>query len=211
SWYNRAGVEWVMGFCTETQYEEFIETVPVFEQMLVRSGIHLFKYYLDIDKTEQKRRLKDRLSDPLKQWKMSPIDAVAQKHWKDYSAARNAMFARTHSAMAPWTVVRANDKKRARLSLDHGSARAPGLQGQGPCLAVPRSRDRVCLYQSDRGQWGHRTLSTTCAIHDDRRARSASCRSGNRQPRHTQIIRLLDDAPMRLPHSWRGRWPAAAR
>jgi polyphosphate kinase 2 len=117
SWYNRAGVEWVMGFCTETQYEEFIETVPVFEQMLVRSGIHLFKYYLDIDKAEQKQRLADRLTDPLKQWKMSPIDAVAQKHWKDYSTARNAMFARTHTPYAPWTVVRANDKKQARLNL----------------------------------------------------------------------------------------------
>ncbi len=117
SWYNRAGVEWVMGFCTEAQYEEFMETVPVFEQMLVRSGIHLFKYYLDISKVEQKKRLKDRLTDPLKQWKMSPIDAVAQKHWKDYSVARNAMFARTHTALAPWTVVRADDKKRARLSL----------------------------------------------------------------------------------------------
>lgn len=117
SWYNRAGVEWVMGFCTETQYEEFMETVPVFEQMLVRSGIHLFKYYLDITKAEQKRRLEDRLEDPLKQWKMSPIDAAAQKHWKAYSTARNAMLARTHSAVAPWTVVRANDKKRARLSL----------------------------------------------------------------------------------------------
>ena len=117
SWYNRAGVEWVMGFCTEAQYEEFMETVPVFEQMLVRSGIHLFKYYLDIDKAEQKKRLKDRLTDPLKQWKMSPIDAVAQKNWKRYSTARNAMFARTHSAVAPWTVVRANDKKRARLGL----------------------------------------------------------------------------------------------
>ncbi len=117
SWYNRAGVEWVMGFCTEAQYEEFMETVPTFEQMLVRSGIQLFKYYLDIDKAEQKRRLKDRLTDPLKQWKMSPIDAVAQKHWKDYSTARNAMFARTHTPSAPWTIVRANDKKQARLNL----------------------------------------------------------------------------------------------
>lgn len=117
SWYNRAGVEWVMGFCTEAQYEEFMETVPTFEQMLVRSGIQLFKYYLDIDKAEQKQRLKDRLTDPLKQWKMSPIDAAAQKHWKDYSAARNAMFARTHAPTAPWTIVRANDKKQARLNL----------------------------------------------------------------------------------------------
>jgi polyphosphate kinase 2 len=117
SWYNRAGVEWVMGFCTEAQYEEFMETVPVFEQMLVRSGIQLFKYYLDIDKAEQKQRLKDRMTDPLKQWKMSPIDAAAQKHWKDYSTARNAMFARTHTPTAPWTIVRANDKKQARLNL----------------------------------------------------------------------------------------------
>ena len=105
SWYNRAGVEWVMGFCTEAQYEEFMETVPVFEQMLVRSGIQLFKYYLDIDKAEQRRRLKARLTDPLKQWKMSPIDAAAQKHWKDYSVARNAMFARTHTPTAPWTCL----------------------------------------------------------------------------------------------------------
>jgi polyphosphate kinase 2 len=117
SWYNRAGVEWVMGFCSEAQYEEFMETVPIFEQMLVRSGIQLFKYYLDIDRDEQKKRLKARLADPLKQWKMSPIDAVAAQHWRDYSVARNAMFARTHSAVAPWTVVRADDKKRARLSL----------------------------------------------------------------------------------------------
>ena len=117
SWYNRAGVERVMGFCTEAQYEEFIETVPVFEQLLVRSGIRLFKYYLDIDRAQQKKRLKARLDDPLKQWKSSPIDAVALQHWKDYSVARNSMLARTHNPVAPWTVVHADDKKRARLSL----------------------------------------------------------------------------------------------
>ena len=117
SWYNRAGVEHVMGFCNHAEYEEFMETVPEFEQMLVRSGIKLVKYYLDIDKAEQKARLKDRRNDPLKQWKISPIDAAAHKHWKGYSEARNAMFARTHTAVAPWTVVRADDKKRARLNL----------------------------------------------------------------------------------------------
>lgn len=117
SWYNRAGVERVMGFCSDAEYEEFMETVPAFEQMLIRSGIRLFKYYLDISKDEQKKRLAERRTDPLKQWKMSPIDAVAQKHWNDYSAARNEMFARTHSALAPWTVVRANDKKLARLNV----------------------------------------------------------------------------------------------
>ena len=117
SWYNRAGVERVMGFCSDAEYEEFMETVPAFEQMLVRSGIHLLKYYLDISKSEQKERLAARRTDPLKQWKVSPIDAVAQKHWDDYSAARNEMFARTHNVLAPWTVVRANDKKLTRLSV----------------------------------------------------------------------------------------------
>ncbi len=117
SWYNRAGVERVMGFCTEAECEEFILTVPAFEQMLFGSGIQLFKYYLDISKKEQKKRLAARREDPLTQWKMSPIDAVAQKHWDDYSRARNDMFARTHTPMTPWTVVRADDKKLARLSV----------------------------------------------------------------------------------------------
>ena len=117
SWYNRAGVERVMEFCTDAEYEQFMDTVPAFEQMLIRSGIRLFKYYLDISKDEQKKRLADRRTDPLKQWKMSPIDAVAQKHWDDYSVARNEMFARTHNALAPWTVVRADDKQLARLNV----------------------------------------------------------------------------------------------
>ena len=117
SWYNRAGVERVMGFCTDKEYEEFMETVPAFEQMLIRSGITLLKYYLDISKDEQKARLDARRKDPLKQWKLSPIDAAAQKHWDDYSVARNAMFARTHTPLAPWTVVRADDKKLARLNV----------------------------------------------------------------------------------------------
>ncbi|MDB5408244.1 MAG: hypothetical protein JWL84_3156 [Rhodospirillales bacterium] len=117
SWYNRAGVERVMGFCSKGDYEEFMETVLPFEQMLERSGIRLFKYYLDITKAEQKRRLKSRRDDPLKQWKISPIDEVAPKHWKDYSAARNEMFSRTHSPLSPWFVVRADDKHAARLNV----------------------------------------------------------------------------------------------
>jgi polyphosphate kinase len=117
SWYNRAGVERVMGFCNDKEYEAFMKTAPSFEQMLLRSGIRLFKYYLDISKNEQKKRLDARRSDPLKQWKMSPIDAVAQKHWNDYSEARNDMFSRTHTALAPWSVVRADDKKLARLNV----------------------------------------------------------------------------------------------
>ena len=117
SWYNRAGVEHVMGFCSKEEHEEFMHSVPKFEEMLVNSGIKLLKYYLDISKDEQTRRLADRERDPLKQWKVSPVDAVALKHWKAYSDARNAMFLRTHSLAAPWRVVRANDKRLARLNL----------------------------------------------------------------------------------------------
>lgn len=117
SWYNRAGVERVMGFCTDEQYERFMVSVPQFEDMLVGSGIVLMKYYLDISKPEQKKRLDDRRKDPLKQWKISPIDNAAQKHWKDYSLARDAMLARTHTQVAPWFVVRANSKRHARLNI----------------------------------------------------------------------------------------------
>ena len=117
SWYNRAGVEHVMGFCTAAEHEEFLGSVLDFENMLVRSGVKLFKYYLDISKPEQKRRLKDRKTDPLKQWKISPIDDQAIKFWKQYSMARNEMLARSNNAIAPWTLVLANDKRLARLNI----------------------------------------------------------------------------------------------
>jgi polyphosphate kinase 2 len=117
SWYNRAGVERVMGFCTEAEHEEFMNSVPNFEAMLVRSGVTLLKYYLDISKGEQQKRLKTRKADPLKQWKISPIDDQALKNWKAYSRARNEMLERSHSVIAPWTLVRANDKRLARLNI----------------------------------------------------------------------------------------------
>jgi len=117
SWYNRAGVEHVMGFCSKNEHEEFMQSVPKFEEMLVNSGIKLLKYYLDINKSEQIKRLADRVSDPLKQWKSSPIDAVAVKHWKAYSDARDTMLLRTHSPIAPWHIVRTDDKRVARLNL----------------------------------------------------------------------------------------------
>jgi len=116
SWYNRAGVEHVMGFCTDDEHEEFMASVPEFEGMLVRSGIRLIKYYLDITKDEQKRRIESRRRDPLKQWKVSPIDEKAVSLWKKYSKARNEMFARTNDVV-PWNVVRANDKRVARISV----------------------------------------------------------------------------------------------
>ncbi len=117
SWYNRAGVERVMGFCTDKEYEEFLTTVPIFEQLLEHCGVTLVKYYLDISRAEQKKRLTARREDPLKQWKISPIDDQANKRWKAYSKARDAMLARTHSIAAPWTVVRGDDKHQARLAL----------------------------------------------------------------------------------------------
>ena len=117
SWYNRAGVEQVMGFCTEDQYKQFMATVNEFESLLVRSDIQVIKYYLDITKEEQAARLKDRTKDPLKQWKISPIDQKAQKMWDAYSGARNKMLKHTSSALAPWTVIVANDKKLAHLNL----------------------------------------------------------------------------------------------
>lgn len=137
SWYNRAGVEQVMGFCSTDQYHEFLETVPEYEQMLVRSGIKLLKYYLDISKNEQKKRLKDRLQNPLKQWKSSPIDKEAQKHWDDYSLARNVMFARTHHISAPWTVVRADDKQSTRINVIKDILFRLDYKGKKESLVLP--------------------------------------------------------------------------
>jgi polyphosphate kinase 2 len=117
SWYNRAGVERVMGFCSDEEHEEFMQSVARFEEMLVNSGIRLLKYYLDVSKDEQTRRLAERKRDPLKRWKSSPIDAVAVKHWKAYSEARDTMLLRTHTTIAPWHIVRADDKRLARLNL----------------------------------------------------------------------------------------------
>jgi len=117
SWYNRAGVERVMGFAKPKQVDAFFESVVPFEEMLIRDGIALRKYYLDISKKEQKKRLKARRESPLKQWKISPIDEAAQEHWDDYSRARDEMFLRTSHAGSPWRVVKADVKKTARLEL----------------------------------------------------------------------------------------------
>jgi polyphosphate kinase 2 len=137
SWYNRAGVERVMGFCTDAEYETFMKMVPNFEVMLVDSGIQFFKFYLDITRDEQKKRLKERRQDPLKQWKISPIDEVALKHWDDYSKARNEMFARTHTQAAPWTVVCANDKQAARLNVIRSLLSSLDYKGKDEKLLLP--------------------------------------------------------------------------
>ncbi|MCE1237547.1 MAG: polyphosphate kinase 2 [Hyphomicrobiales bacterium] len=116
SWYNRAGVERVMGFCTPNEYLEFMRQAPEFERMLARSGIRLFKYWFSVTREEQRRRFNSRETDPLKQWKLSPIDRASLDKWDDYTEAKEAMFFYTDTADAPWTIVKSNDKMRARLN-----------------------------------------------------------------------------------------------
>ncbi len=140
SWYNRAGVERVMGFCTTDEHEEFLSSVSNFESMLIRSGVQLLKYYLDISKEEQKLRLKARKSDPLKQWKISSIDDEAIKYWKEYSMARNEMLARTHNPIAPWTLVRANDKHLARINIIKDMLRRIHYKDKDEALIQPDSQ-----------------------------------------------------------------------
>ncbi|MBX9729432.1 MAG: polyphosphate kinase 2 [Sphingopyxis sp.] len=116
SWYNRAGVERVMGFCSPTEYLEFMRQVPELERMLVRSGIRLYKYWFSVTQDEQARRFAERETDPLKRWKLSPIDKASLTRWDDYTEAKEAMFFYTDTADAPWAIVKSNDKKRARLN-----------------------------------------------------------------------------------------------
>ncbi len=116
SWYNRAGVEKVMGFCSDQEYLEFLRQAPELERMLVNSGIILFKYWFSVSQTEQFNRFKSRQKDPLKQWKLSPIDMASLEKWDDYSQAKNNMMFHTHSKDAPWTIIRSDDKKRGRIN-----------------------------------------------------------------------------------------------
>lgn len=117
SWYNRAGVETVMGFCTADEHEQFLREVPAFEAMLVESGLRLIKLWLDVSKPEQAKRLEERRTNPLKILKASPLDAEAQKRWDDYTAARDEMLRRSHNATSPWTIVRSDHKKQAHLAI----------------------------------------------------------------------------------------------
>ncbi|HZP07221.1 MAG TPA: polyphosphate kinase 2 [Terracidiphilus sp.] len=117
SWYNRAGVEHVMEFCTEGQYHEFLQSCPEFERMLLRSGILLFKYWFSVSDEEQERRFQDRLRNPTKRWKLSPMDLESRRRWADYSRAKDEMFAVTDTRQSPWFVVNSDDKKSARLNV----------------------------------------------------------------------------------------------
>ena len=158
SWYNRAGVERVMGFCDSLDYLEFMRQVPEVERMLVRSGIRLFKYWFSVTHEEQERRFTARVGDPLKHWKLSPIDQESQGKWQEYTEAKEAMFFYTDTADAPWTIVKSDDKKRARLNcmqhflsqLDYPNKNKHVLHGPDPLIVGSSSQ----VIEKDRHLWG---------------------------------------------------------
>ncbi|NCF72771.1 MAG: polyphosphate kinase 2 [Gammaproteobacteria bacterium] len=158
SWYNRAGVERVMGFCDSLEYLEFMRQVPELERMLVRSGIRIFKYWFSVTEAEQERRFAARSQDPLKQWKLSPIDQQSRGKWKEYTEAKEAMFFYTDTADVPWTIVKSDDKKRARLNcmqhflaaLDYPDKNKHVIHGPDPLLVGPSSQ----VIEKDSHLWG---------------------------------------------------------
>jgi len=158
SWYNRAGVERVMGFCDSLEYLEFMRQVPDLERMLVRSGIRLFKYWFSVTHSEQERRFNARQGDPLKQWKLSPIDQESQGKWDEYTEAKEAMFFYTDTADAPWTIVKSDDKKRARLNcmqhflshLDYPGKNEHVVRGPDPLIVGSSSQ----VIEKDSHLWG---------------------------------------------------------
>ena len=158
SWYNRAGVERVMGFCDSLEYLEFMRQVPDLERMLVRSGIHLFKYWFSVTHDEQSRRFEARTHDPLKQWKLSPVDQASRDKWAEYTEAKEAMFFYTDTADAPWTVIKSDDKKRARLNcmqhflsaLDYPDKDKHAVSGPDPLIVGSSAQ----VISKDRHLWG---------------------------------------------------------
>lgn len=145
SWYNRAGVERVMGFCEPTEYLEFMRQTPEFERMLSRSGVRLFKYWFSVTQDEQRARFASRETDPLKRWKLSPIDRASIDRWDDYTEAKEAMFFYTDTADAPWTVIRSNDKKRARLNCMRHFLSQLDYPDKDPEVATPVD-DKIVLH-----------------------------------------------------------------
>ncbi|MDC0660739.1 polyphosphate kinase 2 [Leisingera sp. SS27] len=168
SWYNRAGVERVMSFCEPNEYLEFMRQAPEFERMLVRSGIRLYKYWFSVTRKEQKRRFVSRETDPLKQWKLSPIDKASLGKWDDYTEAKEAMFFYTDTADAPWTVIKSNCKKRARLNCMRHFLASLDYPGKDPKIA--RMPDPLIVGQAHHviHQSGH-ILGK--ALHPENRAR----------------------------------------
>ena len=142
SWYNRAGVERVMGYCTEEEYQEFLRSCPEFERMLVRSGIKLIKYWFSVSDEEQERRFRKRIDDPVRRWKISEVDLESRSHWVEYSIAKDEMLKHTDIKQAPWFVVRADDKKRARLNvIAHLLTQIEYKHVPPPKLVLPERQD----------------------------------------------------------------------
>ena len=137
SWYNRAGVERVMGFCEPADYLEFMRQTPELERMLVRSGIRMYKYWFSVTRGEQRNRFKSRETDPLKRWKLSPIDLASLDKWDDYTEAKEAMLFYTDTADAPWTIIKSDDKKRARLNCMRHFLSTLDYPGKDPAIAIP--------------------------------------------------------------------------
>ncbi len=139
SWYNRAGVEHVMGFCTDEEYRRFLHQCPIFERLLVEDGIELRKYWFSVSDAEQQRRFESRLNDPMRQWKLSPMDLESLTRWEDYSRAKDAMFVHTDIPESPWYVVESEDKRRARVNMiAHLLASIPYREVPRPDLTLPR-------------------------------------------------------------------------
>jgi len=143
SWYNRAGVERVMGFCTEPEYQEFLRSCPLFEEMLIMSGTILIKYWFSVSDEEQERRFKERIDNPIKRWKISPMDLKSREHWIDYSRAKDMMMKFTDTKLSPWNVVNADDKKKARLNcITHLLSQIPYKEIDPPKFELtPRQQD----------------------------------------------------------------------
>jgi polyphosphate kinase 2 len=153
SWYNRAGVEHVMGFCTNAQYREFLRACPEFERMLVRDGIILRKYWFSVSDAEQERRFQSRAEDPLRRWKLSPMDLESRARWVEYSKAKDEMFLWTHTPEAPWYTVEADDKRRARLTcIRHVVESIPHEDVLPPPLALPERPPRADYERPARGE-----------------------------------------------------------
>ncbi len=145
SWYNRAGVEWVMGFCSEEEYREFLRSCPEFERMLVRSNIILIKFWFSVSDEEQERRFQSRIDDPTKRWKLSPMDVQSRSKWVEYSKAKDQMMAYTDIKQAPWVSVNANNKKKARLNcIHHLLSRIPYEDLTPERLELPPRQDTSC-------------------------------------------------------------------
>jgi polyphosphate kinase len=149
SWYNRAGVEHVMGFCTDDQYERFLEVTPLFEKQMVESGIILIKLWLEVGNKEQERRFTARIHDPLRQWKLSAMDLPSRAKWYEYSRARDAMFKATDTNLCPWHIVRSDDKRRARLNaIAHLLKSVPYKKIKRPDVKLP-DRSRKHAYDDE--------------------------------------------------------------